>query len=411
MNNHWQQVKLGDVLSQNDRAERVVTDQSYRLLGVRLAGQGPFLREEKTGAEIQASTLSIVQAGDFIYSRLFAWRGAFGLISSEFNGAHVSNEFPTFTVDRSRLDSNYLRFYFARPSIWSEVESYCTGTTKASRNRFKEEFFLRLPVPLPTLTEQRRIVARIEEFAAKIEEARAVRRRSIEETSTVLASCLSHLFDYDPNDSLPTGWHWRGLPTLLVNQGNGMTTGPFGTLLQKSEIQLTGIPILGIANVMANKFIPGFTDHVSPEKAESLSSYELKVDDIVVARSGTVGRACLVPEGLDPMPIMSTNLIRLRVDSERFLPRLLCMLFNKSRLIEKFKDMECRGSSRTFFTQKILSKLPLPVPPLSEQRRIVSYLDNLQAKVDAVKKMQEETSKELNALMPSILSRAFSGEL
>ena len=51
------------------------------------------------------------------------------------------------------------------------------------------------------------------------------------------------------------------------------------------------------------------------------------------------------------------------------------------------------------------------VPSSSEQIRIVSYLDDLRVKVDAVRKMQEETSEELDALMPSILSRAFSGEL
>ncbi len=50
-------------------------------------------------------------------------------------------------------------------------------------------------------------------------------------------------------------------------------------------------------------------------------------------------------------------------------------------------------------------------PSSSEQMRIVSYLDSPQAKVHALTKMQEETGKELDALMPSILSRAFSGEL
>ena len=58
-----------------------------------------------------------------------------------------------------------------------------------------------------------------------------------------------------------------------------------------------------------------------------------------------------------------------------------------------------------------LKTVPVPVPPLADQRRIVAYLEDLQAKVDALKTLQEETEKELNALMPSILSRAFSGEL
>ena len=53
----------------------------------------------------------------------------------------------------------------------------------------------------------------------------------------------------------------------------------------------------------------------------------------------------------------------------------------------------------------------LPVPPLPEQRRIVAYLDDLQAKVDQLKTLQAQTAAELDALLPSILDRAFRGEL
>jgi type I restriction enzyme S subunit len=55
-----------------------------------------------------------------------------------------------------------------------------------------------------------------------------------------------------------------------------------------------------------------------------------------------------------------------------------------------------------------LKALPLALPPLEEQRRIVA---NLQAKVDALKRLQAETAAELDALLPSVLDRAFRGEL
>ena len=52
-----------------------------------------------------------------------------------------------------------------------------------------------------------------------------------------------------------------------------------------------------------------------------------------------------------------------------------------------------------------------PIPPLLEQRRIVAYLDDLQARVDALKRLQAETAAELDALLPSVLDKAFRGEL
>jgi hypothetical protein len=58
-----------------------------------------------------------------------------------------------------------------------------------------------------------------------------------------------------------------------------------------------------------------------------------------------------------------------------------------------------------------LQQVPIPVPPLDEQRRIVAYLNGLPAKVNALRELQAESGKELSALMLSILDKAFKGEL
>ena len=60
---------------------------------------------------------------------------------------------------------------------------------------------------------------------------------------------------------------------------------------------------------------------------------------------------------------------------------------------------------------KILSALPIPDLPISGQRRIATYLDDLQAKVDSLKQLQAETATELATLLPAVLDRAFKGEL
>lgn len=55
----------------------------------------------------------------------------------------------------------------------------------------------------------------------------------------------------------------------------------------------------------------------------------------------------------------------------------------------------------------IVGLLPVRIPPLEEQLRIVAYLDDLQTRVDPVKRLQEETQAGLDALLPSVLDRAF----
>lgn len=169
----WPVVPLGQLVTQIDRSEAVRPEGNYRLLGVRLEGNGAFHRETLSGTETSASRLNRVEAGDFIYSRLFAWRGAFGLISPQLDGCYVSNEFPLFRVDETKLDVAYLNRWFQLPAVWQRVEEDCTGSTPTTRNRFKEKYFLALEIPLPPLAEQRAIVDRLNALDDKIRQLNA----------------------------------------------------------------------------------------------------------------------------------------------------------------------------------------------------------------------------------------------
>src|SRR5207247_2207100 len=137
----WNEVALGEVLEPVSRSVRVEPEVSYRLLGVRLEGNGAFHRETKLGNEISASLLDRVETGDFIYSRLFACRGAFSLIGPDLGGAFVSNEFPIFAArNPARIDLRFLSYWFRQSRIWKVVEKDCQGSTPLTRNRYKEEY-------------------------------------------------------------------------------------------------------------------------------------------------------------------------------------------------------------------------------------------------------------------------------
>jgi type I restriction enzyme S subunit len=409
MGKDWSLVPLGELLTQYKEYIEAPELKIYPKLSVKLYGKGVVLDEPADGALLRMKQHQIAKSGQVILSEIWGKKGAIGFVPPEGDGALCTSHFFLFDVHSNKLEPKYLQLIFTANYLEEQLNTEAKGTTGYAAVRPRH--LLAAKIPLPPLEEQRRIVARVEQLAGKIEEARSLRQQASEEVDALVASSLSRIFNHQESDVLPKGWHWRHLSELLINDKEGMITGPFGTLLQKSEIQSEGVPVLGIANVQANCFIPGFSDYVSLWKAEMLSSYKLEADDIVIARSGTVGRSCVVPPGFDRAPIMSTNLIRLRLDKQSFLPDLLCRLFNGSRLIEDHKESECRGSTRSFFTQKILLKLQIPVPPLPEQRHIVAYLDNLQAKVDEMKRLREGSMKEFDALLPSILDKAFKGEL
>jgi type I restriction enzyme S subunit len=393
MGSNWPTVKLKELLEQNTTTEKLEPEESYRLLGVRLEGKGPFIREEKQGSQVRAKSLRKVTSGEFIYSRLFAWRGAFGLIPLEMDCAFVSNEFPTFKIDETRVFPKFLEMYFKQRWVWNEVEKYCTGTTKASRNRFKEKFFLNLEIPLPHIEEQKRIVARIESMMARIEETRRLRNETLGEAKELLSSQLEKIFS-DKSKMQVT----KKVEEICTNPQYGYT--------DSAKYEPIGPNFLRITDIQNGKVNWEQVPYSSCPRKEK---YLLQSGDILFARSGaTTGKSFLVK--FPPESIFASYLIRIR-PKKGILPDYLYWFFQSptywSQVIEKTK-----GSAQPNMNGKKLSNVQVPLPDNEEtQRRIIAHLDSLQAKVDELKRLQAETEKELEELVPSILDKAFKGEL
>lgn len=119
----WPKVRLGEVLRRVVREEKVDALKEYRLLGIRLEGKGPFLRETVMGTQTSAGKLFCVATGDFIYSRLFAGRGAFGVITEALDGCYVSGEFPIFVPMKCNVDVEFLKYWFRLPSVIATVDA------------------------------------------------------------------------------------------------------------------------------------------------------------------------------------------------------------------------------------------------------------------------------------------------
>lgn len=119
---------------------------------------------------------------------------AFGVISEELDGCYVSGEFPNFVPVPGRVDVKFLKYWFRLPSAIARVDEDCSGRTPLTRNRFKENFFLALQIPLPPLAARRRVVARIEELAAEVQEARTLRHQAAEEVEALVGARASSVF-------------------------------------------------------------------------------------------------------------------------------------------------------------------------------------------------------------------------
>ena len=128
--------------------------------------------------------------GDFVYNRLFAWKGAFAVAGSTQTGCYVSNEFPCFRVDERQVDLRYLLAVFSDPAMWDAASVRSAGGTPTSRNRLAENRFLGIEIPLPPLEEQRRVAALVD----RIRQVSSSRREQIRRADALSQSALNAAF-------------------------------------------------------------------------------------------------------------------------------------------------------------------------------------------------------------------------
>jgi type I restriction enzyme S subunit len=137
---------------------------------------------------------------------------------------------------------------------------------------------------------------------------------------------------------------------------------------------------------------------------------EPRLDDIVLVREGGgTGKAAIVEKG--QRFSLGQRVMMLTPDEQVVVPKFLLYQILSPVIYEDQILPLSKGSASPHLNIGTLRNFRFLLPPLLEQHRIVTYLDGLLSKVDSLQQLQSETSAELDALLPSILNKAFKGEL
>lgn len=157
MNEEWSKVPLARVTTPVREPVPVERGQEYTLLGVKMYGGGVTVRDLVTSDSSKASVLYRVRAGQFIYSKLWARAGAFGVIPPELDGNFVSTVFRTFECDETIVSAQFLWLYFQQPSVWAHIARDSTGSI-ATRTAWTDREYREFQMMLPPLPVQERII-------------------------------------------------------------------------------------------------------------------------------------------------------------------------------------------------------------------------------------------------------------
>lgn len=398
-----QMVALGD-LYQIGSSKRVLKSQ-WKTEGVpfyrgreitRLAADGfvdneLFISEEHF-AELAAQS-GVPKAGDIVIT-------AIGTIGN----AHIVRDFDRFYFKdasvlwmkkTSDVSSEFINLWLKSPLFFDQLDRG-NGATVDTLTIQKLQS-VRLCVPSPA--EQQRIVAILDEAFASISKARAAAEQNRQNARALFESHLQSVFSQRGD-----GW----VETTIADATGGVFTGPFGSLLHKSDYIENGIPLVNPAHITNVGIEPDLRKTVSAETAQRLSSYIMRTGDIVIGRRGEMGRCAIVTDaedgwlcGTGSFVIKPSN----RCDAS-YLVRLLRSESCKSRLEEI-----AGGAVMPNLSNTDLGNFPILLPPIDMQKAVLEEIDALHEETHRLEALYQRKLEALDELKQVLLHQAFSDQL
>jgi len=380
---NWQTICLGELLFRSTETTHIQPDESYKEITVKLWGKGIVLRGIVSGSELNCSRRFLARKGQLILSRIDARNGAIGIVPESLDGSVVSNDFPLFALDQNRVLPGYFEWLSKTKPFVELCQRASEGTT--NRVRLQEDQFLNVKIPLPPLTKQRRIVARIEGLAAKVNETRGLREQQQLEMQQLLLSVFWKIS--------------KTAPRMPMDDVAPLVRRPV-------EIDLEGLyPELGIRSFGNGTF---HKPALSGSEVGSKRIFKIEPGDLVFSNVFAWEGAIAVARPDDAGRFGSHRFITCAPKKQHTTSQFLCFYFLTDDGLELIRAASPGGAGRNrTLGLEALANISVPIPSLEAQRRF----DSLLMSVAKLKAQQTEAIAELDTLLPSVLDKAFKGEL
>lgn len=300
----------------------------------------------------------------------------------------------------NKLLSKFLFYYLRLEFLLGRFRGESTQTTNIAN--ISSSVLGEYTFPLPPLSEQQRIVERIEELFAKLDEAKE-RLQEVADSFAVRKAAILHkaftgeLIGKQVTELVP-----------LENLVDLIKIGPFGSSLHESDYIENGIPLVNPKHIVQQRIVPQSKISISDEKAEELSSYKLKENDIVLGRRGEMGR-CAPISNREENWICGTGSMIIRLKKE-YDAKLYSLILGSQATVT-YLENSAVGSTLKNLNEKIVRKIPVPQFSNEEQHEIVRLIDDLLARERSAQQATEQALASIDLMKKSILARAFRGEL
>lgn len=403
----WEWQELADVVVKTENLNPLKhADQLWTYIDISSVDRDRFAvtdPKEILGKDAPSRAKKHVQLNDVIFATTRPNLKNIALVRDEYISPVASTGFCILRANKKVLPA-YLFYFVTTDFVQAQIEPYVGG---ASYPAITDGNLKKAPIPIPSIEEQKRIVAKLDALLTRIDTAIENLQESIRLADALFSSALNRVFNpsgtkvnFDSCYGLPEGWDWRTVNDLStkIQYGHTAKAADKGNaqFLRITDIQDNNIDWLGVP----------FVDL----KEKEIEKYALKDNDLVFARSGaTAGKSILIKEP-PRNAIFASYLIRIVPDKETIQPEYL-ELFFKSPAYWDIVKANAAGAAQPNINGTKLGEFKVPTPSMEIQKRIVDEMSSLSARVTELKKELRDKVYFIESAKSSILNSAFKGEL
>lgn len=303
------------------------------------------------------------------------------------------------------FDASYIYYLYKTVFIDNQIHSMSAGTTVDTYTIINAKNTI---IPLPPLSEQQRIVERIEELFAKLDEAKERLQEAAESFAVRKAAILHKAFTGELTQQ------WRRENGVSDESWEEKTIGEICSSLKYGTSKKSSddgeVVVLRMGNLQNGEIDWSNLAYTSDE--EDIKKYLLKSGDVLFNRTNSpelVGKTSIY-RGEMPA-IYAGYLIKLDYEKNIVVGDYLNYYLNSSKAKEYYMQVKTDGVSQSNINAKKIGEFEIPLPTLSEQHEIVRLIDDLLARERSAQQAAEQALASIDLMKKSILARAFRGEL
>lgn len=301
----------------------------------------------------------------------------------------LSDKSGLFTLD-------YLYYFLGSKAAYRQFNDRAAGSTVRNLNI---DLVRSVEVPLPPIPEQKRIVAILDEACAAIATATAYAEQNLANAQALFDSAVNRAFQKGGDE-----WTSGKLSSYVKD----IATGPFGVVLHKSDYIEGGTPLINPINIKGDSIAPDPRKTIGSETRDRLMDYVVNTGDIVIARRGEIGR-CAVVGKAESGWLCGTGCFAIR-PSVRLESSLLTHMLRSPMYRKRLLGLSSRATMSSL-SNKDLAQLEVDVPPLEEQKALLTRFGSISMKVRQFADQMDDKTTLLSTLKQSLLHKAFTGEL